>query len=101
MVGQIAKEKPLVVAGIEVHHHIIDKIALFNGFISGIALYPQAVKILLSGGGESLSFISYLLIFLNSIVWALYAIHRRLIALFIASFFNALAALVLVFFALG
>lgn len=78
------------------HHHLIDRLALANGFVSGIALYPQVWSILASGSTASVSLLTFLLILLNSTVWLLYAIHRGLISLGIASVLNMVASGILV-----
>ncbi len=78
------------------HHHFIDRLALLNGFVSGVALYPQVWAVLSSGSTAGVSLPTFLLILLNSIVWLLYALHRGLISLGIASVFNILASIILV-----
>lgn len=79
----------------EIHNHTIDKIALCNGLVSGVALYPQVWKVLVLSDSSGLSFITFFLIFTNSLVWLLYAHHRGLISLGIASFLNGLASFIL------
>lgn len=74
------------------HTHFIDKLAVLNGFVSGVALYPQIYQILAHGVPNTLSTITLALIFLNSLVWVAYAIHRLLISLLIASALNLIAA---------
>ena len=69
----------------DIHTHLIDKIAIANGVLSGLALYPQIYDVLFRGGFTNFSSLSLVLILLNSTVWTLYAVHRRLISLFIAS----------------
>lgn len=78
------------------HNHFIDRLALANGFISGIALYPQVWAVLSSGSTTGVSLPTFLLILFNSVVWLLYAIHRGLISLGIASVLNILASVILV-----
>lgn len=82
----------------QLHIHLIDKLAFFNGLVSGIALYPQLFTLLVYGGKESVSVVTYSLIFSNSVVWVFYAMHRSLLSLFIASALNALAAALILFF---
>lgn len=77
--------------GIELHTHFIDRLAMANGLISGLALYPQLFMALI-GGTDNLSGATYFLILVNSVVWALYALHRGLVSLLLASLLNALAA---------
>ncbi len=79
----------------ENHTHFIDKLAFVNGLVSGIALYPQIFNIVYNGASSDFSTLSLLLIFGNGMVWMLYAFHRRLISLFVASFLNSVAALML------
>lgn len=79
------------------HHHLIDRLALANGFVSGVALYPQVWTVFSSGSTTGVSLPTFLLILLNSIVWLLYALHRGLISLGIASVLNILASIILVY----
>lgn len=78
------------------HNHLIDKAAFANGLISGVALYPQVFAVLSYGSAAGISSTSFVLIFLNSVVWLIYALHRRLISLAIASALNMLASFILV-----
>lgn len=80
---------------ITIHTHFIDRVAIINGFISGVALYPQVFKVLSSHDFTSVSVTSFVVIFINNIVWGLYAFHRGLISLLVASLLNLLAAGVL------
>ena len=79
----------------ERHTHLIDKIALLNGIISGITLYPQLYKAFALENISGLSKTTHLLILLNSFVWVIYALHRQLISLLIASLLNMIAALLI------
>lgn len=82
------------------HKHPIDKIAELNGLLSGIALYPQVIKAIITESVESLSFYTFLFIFINSIIWIIYAMHRTLPQVLISSCLNFLAAgllLILIF----
>lgn len=78
------------------HHHIIDKIAIYAGVFSGIALYPQVYIIITTKNIDGLSLLSFIIIFINSFVWTLYAIHRHLIALIVSSLLNLLASIILI-----
>lgn len=78
------------------HHHLIDKLAVFNGIISGVALYPQVYSVIVSGSTVGISLSTFLIIFLNSIVWLLYAIHRSLFSLAVASLLNTIASGILI-----
>lgn len=73
---------------IVIHHHLIDRLAIIVAFSSGFALYPQVWKLYTLGPTEHISLITFSLMFLNSCVWVVYAFHRRLLSLAIASFFN-------------
>ena len=77
---------------IDKHHHPIDRIAKVNALISGIALYPQLFKVIFTGNVVGFSSLTYALIALNSLVWIVYAIHRKLPPLLISSILNCLAA---------
>lgn len=75
------------------HNHLIDRIALWNGLISGVTLYPQ-LYLMITGQYQigNLSGLSFALILLNSLVWLIYGAHRNIIPLVISSFLNAVAA---------
>lgn len=75
-----------------VHHHFIDRLAFVNSLVSGVALYPQVYAVLSHGVTAGVSFFTYFLIFLNSLVWIMYAIHRGLLSLGVASVLNTLAS---------
>lgn len=83
------------------HQHVIDKIAFVNGLISGVALYPQVWAVLERGSAEGISTLSFALIFINSIVWFLYAIHRSLLTLAITSVLNMVASGIMVIAAIA
>jgi len=72
--------------------HLIDKIAFINGLVTGVALYPQLIKVLFLKSTGDLSMLTFGVITLNSIVWIFYGIHRTAIPLVIASVLNAIAA---------
>lgn len=74
------------------HQHVIDKIAFFNAILSGVALYPQIWHVLAIGSTEGISSVSFGLIFINSFVWFVYALHRDLISLSITSILNLVAS---------
>lgn len=74
------------------HHHPLDKIAELNGLLSGIALYPQVFKAIISRSVTGLSLYTFLFIFINSIIWICYAHHRNLPQVLISSFLNCIAA---------
>lgn len=79
----------------QLHTHFIDKLAFINGIVSGVALYPQIFNIVYNHAPSSFSTLSLFVIVLNSVVWIVYALHRKLVSLFIASLLNATAALIL------
>ncbi len=77
---------------ITIHNHIIDKLALLSGIISGIALYPQVWIIMHSSSLEHFSGTTFAILFLNSFVWLAYAIHRGLLSLGISAMLNILGS---------
>ncbi len=81
---------------LEFHNHVIDRIAVLNGVLSGIALYPQVWRVLATGDMSGVSIATFSIISLNSAVWVLYAMHRGLIALGIASVLNFFASFMMV-----
>lgn len=81
----------------EIHTHWIDRIAILNGFVSGVALWPQVVETLYTQITAGLSVWALFIIFINSLVWVVYAVHRRLISLAIASILNVFASFALLF----
>lgn len=91
--------KDVILIGMEkifIHHHVIDKLAFLNGVISGVALYPQMISVLMGGSVEGISLATFIIVGLNSVVWILYAIHRSLLSLFIASLLNFISSTILV-----
>jgi uncharacterized protein with PQ loop repeat len=91
----MASREPLI------HHHVIDKLAVLAGILSGIALFPQVVQITLSGSVTGVSFLTYLIVFVNNFVWLAYAIHRGILSLGISALLSIIASgAVLIWFAL-
>jgi len=82
------------------HTHWIDKLAILNGFVSGGALLPQVWKVISKGDVQGLSAVSFGIIFMNSAVWGIYAFHRRLLSLFIASLLTGISSGLLLLFIL-
>ena len=80
------------------HKHPIDRIAKINAIVSGIALFPQLVKVSCTGDVAGFSSLTYLLIALNSLVWIFYAVHRKLFPLVLSSALNLIAASCILFF---
>ena len=79
-----------------IHHHFIDKLAFLSGLVSGVALYPQIYVVLVSKSVTGVSLSTFVIILLNSLIWVLYAMHRNLISLVVASLLNAIASGVLI-----
>lgn len=77
------------------HTHLIDRLAIVNGLVSGLALYPQLLKIMVMRDSDSISAVTYGVIFSNSVVWVAYSAHRGLLSLLIASLLNMLASFAL------
>lgn len=77
------------------HHHIIDRLAVINGAVAGLALYPQIYVILVSHVPNTLSPLTLWLILGNNIVWSLYGWHRALTSVLLAGVLSALAAAIL------
>ena len=86
---------------ITIHNHVIDKLAIFVGVSSGLALYPQLWLILQAGSTQGISVLSFCIIFVNSLVWLAYSIHRGLFSLGISSILNMLASGTVVAFSLS
>lgn len=79
------------------HHHLIDKLAVINGAIAGLALYPQIYLILALHQPNTLSLLTLWLIFCNNIVWTMYGVHRSLASVTIAGVLSGTAAAILLF----
>jgi uncharacterized protein with PQ loop repeat len=79
------------------HHHFIDRLALINSIIAGVALFPQVWVTYATGSIAGISPLTFFIILLNNIVWLLYGIHRSLLSITVAAFLNVLASLALVF----
>jgi hypothetical protein len=79
------------------HTHFIDRLAVLNGFVSGLALYPYIYAVLFQGIENNLSALTLVIILLNNLVWFAYAIHRLLVSVAIAAAFSAIAAGILLF----
>ena len=77
---------------LDLHLHLIDRLAFVNGLISGIALFPQLVKVLAFQDAGGISVTSIALIFLNSLVWVFYALHRGLVSVGVAALLNTFAS---------
>lgn len=80
------------------HNHPLDKIAEINGLLSGLALYPQVIKAIISKSVSGLSVYTFIFIFISSIIWIFYARHRSLPQVMISSFLNCVAAGLLIGF---
>lgn len=77
------------------HHHLIDKLAVINGAVAGLALYPQVVAILFMGVANTLSPLTLWLILGNNIVWTMYGVHRSIVSITIAGVLSLFAASIL------
>ena len=78
------------------HHHVIDKLGLVNAVITGLALYPQLFKLAgIDSAQSGLSPLTFFLIFINNVVWLIYGIHRRMLALIITALLNIVASAVI------
>lgn len=77
------------------HHHLIDKLAVVNGAVAGLALYPQIVYILFFGVANTLSGLTLWLILCNNIVWTMYGVHRSLVSVTMAGVLSMFAAAIL------
>lgn len=77
------------------HHHLIDKLAIINGAVAGLALYPQIWAILVVGVANTLSPLTLWLVLGNNIVWTLYGVHRSLVSVTLAGVLSGLAAAIL------
>lgn len=77
------------------HHHVIDRLAVINGAVAGLALYPQIYAILVSGVVNTLSPLTLWLILGNNIVWTLYGVHRSLASVVLAGILSGIAAAIL------
>ena len=79
------------------HHHLIDRLAIINGAVAGLALYPQIFFILFQGVVNTLSPLTLWLILGNNIVWTLYGVHRSIVSVTIAGTLSFFAAAILLF----
>lgn len=79
------------------HHHFIDRLAVLNGLVSGVVLYPQIFIILYWGVENNLAVSVLALIVLNNIVWTLYGLHRGIIPTVLSGVLNVLAGVILIF----
>lgn len=77
--------------------HLVDRVANWNGVLTGLALWPQAIKALFSHSIGDLSALAFAVIFLNSAVWLLYSQHRGLRPLRISSSMNLCASALILF----
>lgn len=79
----------------KLHVHIIDRLAFANGILSGISMFPQAIQVMVTGQIAGISVVTSVIIWINSIVWLMYAIHRGLISITISSVLNVIASTLL------
>lgn len=74
------------------HKHRIDYIAEVNSGVSAFALFPQLLAVFNGQATTGLSSLSFFLITMNSVVWFIYGVHRRIPPLIISSSLNATAS---------
>lgn len=79
------------------HKHPIDRLAKINALVSGVALYPQLFKAISTGDVFGFSLFTYILISVNSLVWLIYAMHRKLVPLLVSSILNAFAGVAIIY----
>ena len=77
------------------HYHLIDRLAVINGAVAGLALYPQIFVILFMGVANTLSPLTLWLVLGNNVVWTLYGVHRSLASVTLAGVLSFFAASVL------
>lgn len=87
--GKEGKRKPVL------HTHVIDRLAFVNGILSGISMFPQALQVITTGQVAGVSIITSVIIWINSIVWLAYALHRGLVSITISSVLNVIASTLL------
>jgi uncharacterized protein with PQ loop repeat len=78
--------------GLKTHHHAIDYLATANAFVNGLSLYPQIYRVLITKSMMNLSALSFAIIFLTSVVWLGFGLHRRALPTIISSFLNVLGS---------
>lgn len=78
------------------HTHFIDRLALINSLVSGVALFPQGIKVLSTGNSAGVSSVTAILIWINSLVWLAYGLHRGLISVVLSAVLNTIAATLLI-----
>jgi uncharacterized protein with PQ loop repeat len=76
--------------GLTKHNHPIDFLAEANGLLSGIALYPQLFKVLVTHSTADLAPSTFFIMFVNNIIWHVYAWHRKAAPIIISSSLTAL-----------
>ena len=82
---------------------MIDKVEII-GFVAAVlttsAFVPQVYKTWKSKSAESLSLTMYLVFFVGIILWLIYGIHIKSLAMIFANSVTAFLALLLIFFKL-
>lgn len=69
----------------EPHDHMVDHLAEANALLSGLALYPQLFNTLRTQDASVLSPVSFGILAVANIIWTIYGIHRRDVAVTLAS----------------
>ena len=59
------------------HHHAIDYLAEANALFNGLALYPQVAAAWRTHDVNALSPVTFAILFIANIIWAIYGIHRK------------------------
>jgi uncharacterized protein with PQ loop repeat len=67
------------------HHHLIDRLIVLSSFVSGVSLLPEVYRVWSAHVPETMSLVTLLIIFLNSIVWFIYGMHCGLRPLLLSS----------------
>lgn len=78
------------------HHHAIDLIADANALVSGLALYPQLIKVVATHHVNDLSVVTFYIVFFTNITWFAYGIHRRALPVLLTSVMNLGASGILI-----
>ncbi len=67
------------------HHHTIDYLAEANAIFGGIALYPQLIEAWKTHDISGLSTATFVITFTANIIWALYGLHRKDMAVIVSA----------------
>lgn len=78
--------------GFRKHHHPIDFLAAGNALFNGMALYPQLYKVVTTKQVQNLATTTFLMMFVANIVWIMYGIHRKDVAIILSSILILIAS---------